>query len=167
MALLVAMKSVYPSAGDFVTVSAAIAPSAPADEPGARALAAQAMVGDRDLEGRVHGLGARVGEEDLRKDGRRDRGDPLRELERARMPGGERCREIELPRLAPDRLDDARPAMPRVHAPERRQAVEHLAAVRGRVVHVFRRHDELRRRLEARVVGERHPVVLKRPRDLH
>src|SRR5688572_22198562 len=82
------------------------------------------------------------------------------------MAGGERRREIKLARLLPDRLDNARAAMPGVHAPQRRETVEHLAAVGSRVVHVFRRHDELRRRLEARVVGERHPVVLEPWRSL-
>ena len=132
-----------------------------ADEARTRALAPQAMVGDRDLERGVDRLGARVGEENLLHALRRDGGDALGEAEGQRMAERERGREVELARLAPDRLDDARPAVPRVDAPQRRQAVEHLLSFDRREVHVLRRGDEARLGLESPVVGERHPVVLE------
>jgi hypothetical protein len=57
----------------------------PADEPRARALAAHAMEGERDLERRVHGLGARVGEEHVIEPRRGDLHERVRELERHRV----------------------------------------------------------------------------------
>ena len=77
------------------------------------------------------------------------------------MAQRERRREVELARLLADRLHDARPRVAGVHAPQGRQPVEHLPALRGGEVHVLRRGHELGLRLEAPVVGERHPVRLE------
>src|SRR6185295_13227297 len=91
-----------------------------ADEAEALRFAARAVVGERDLERGIDRLGARVGEEHAREARRSDARQALGELERDRMAHLEGGREIHLRDLALDRLDDLRPAMPRVHAPKAR-----------------------------------------------
>jgi hypothetical protein len=132
-----------------------------ADEAGARALAAQAVVADGDLHRGVDRLGARVGEEHVAHALGRKRGDALREAEGERVAEREGGGEVELARLLADRLDDARSRMARVHAPQGRQAIEHLTPVGSSEVHVLCGHHQLRSCLEAAVVGERHPVMLE------
>src|SRR5688572_28471274 len=65
-----------------------------ADQAVAPRLAARALVGERDLERGVGGLGARVAEENAREPRRRDAREPLGELERGRVAHLERRREI-------------------------------------------------------------------------
>ncbi len=99
--------------GDIDAVVGALA----ADEAGAGAFAAQAMVGKRDLERGVDRLRPRVGEEHPPHARGRDPRNALGETERQRMAERERGGEIELARLLADRLDDARPAVAGVDAP--------------------------------------------------
>src|SRR4030095_12807819 len=73
----------------------------------------------------------------------------------------EERRVVERTGLATYRLDDLRPAMPRVHAPQPGGAVEDLTPVLGRIVHVLRRHEYTRRGLELAVRGKRQPVSVE------
>ena len=133
----------------------------PADETRTDPFAAQPVVAHRHLHHRVDRLRAGVGEEDVVETLGREGGHALRDLEGERVSGGERGGEIELAGLLPDCVDDPRPAVARIHAPERRETVEHLAPVGELVVHVLRADDHLGRRLEARIVGVGHPEVLE------
>ena len=68
----------------------------------------------------------------------RELDEPLGQLERLRVAHLERRREVHLGRLLGDRLDDLRPAVAGVDAPQAGDAVEDLAAVRRPVVHASR-----------------------------
>src|SRR5262249_58125472 len=70
--------------GDAAEADAVIAALA-SDQPRARALAAYVVIGERDLERGVDRLRARIAEEHMIEIGRRQRGDPARELERLGM----------------------------------------------------------------------------------
>ena len=72
-----------------------------ADQPGLGALAEHVPVGERDLQRRVGGLRAGVGEEDMVEIAGRQRRDPGRGGEHLRMAELEGRREIELARPAP------------------------------------------------------------------
>ncbi len=82
-----------------------------ADQPGARALAAHIMIGQRDLERGVDRFRAGIAEEHAVEIARRQRRDAARQLERLRMGELERRRIIELRGLALDRRDDRVAAM--------------------------------------------------------
>ena len=71
--------------------------------------------------------------------------DPVRELEHFRMADLERRRIIHLRDLLLHGFDDARAGVPGVAAPKTGGPVQHLAAVRGRVVHAFRPDEHARR----------------------
>ena len=88
--------------------------------------------------------------------GRRQRRDPARQLEGARMAELEGRREVELGRLRLDRLDDRIAVVAGVGAPQPGGAVEDRAALRRVVVHVLGARDQPRPRLEGAVGGERH-----------
>jgi hypothetical protein len=132
-----------------------------ADEARARALAARAMPGERDLE-----RGVDRSEPELQKNTwsrlcRSELDDAVGELEGERVAHLEGGRVVHRRRLPLDRLDDRLPAVPRVAAPQAREAVEDLAVVVGGVVHALGLHHHPRLRLEAAVRGERHPVGLE------
>ena len=82
---------------------------------------------------------------------------PLGELEGDRVAHLERGREVHLRDLALHRLDDLRPAVAGVYAPQARGAVEHLAALWRPVIHALGTGKEARRLLELPVRRERHP----------
>ena len=67
-----------------------------ADEARARALALRAVIGERDLERGVDRLRARVAEEHVVEVARRERGEPLGELEGLRMAHLEGRRVVHL-----------------------------------------------------------------------
>ena len=73
------------------------------------------------------------------------------------MPHLEGGRVVELGRLLLDRLDDPRPAMAGIDAPQAGSAIQHLTPIGGGVVHVLGRDEHARRLLELPVRGERHP----------
>src|SRR5579863_4517068 len=100
-----------------------------ADEPRARALAADIMVGERDLERGVDGFRAGAAEEHAIEIGRRQRGDPARQLEGIGMGKLEGRGVIELGGLALDRGDDRIAIVPGIAAPEPGEAVDYGAAV--------------------------------------
>ena len=128
-----------------------------ADEAGARPLPAHVVVGERDLERRSTGLRARIAEEHVIEVGRREVGDARGELERRRMGETEGRGEVELRRLALDRLDDRLAVMAGVAAPQSRGAVENPAPLGRVIMHVLRAGDQPRALLEGAVRGERQP----------
>ena len=79
-----------------------------ADQAGARALAARAVIGERDLERGIDRLGAGVGEEHVVEPGRREVDQAVRQLEGRGMAHLEGRRVIELADLPRDRFDDLR-----------------------------------------------------------
>ncbi len=108
-----------------------------ADEAGAGAFAAHAVVGDGHLQRRLDRLGAGVGEEDAVEPGGGDAGQAVGQLEGlgvAHLEG--RC-EVQLGGLLLDGLDDALPAMPGIDTKEPGRRVDHLAPVGRQVVHVL------------------------------
>ena len=140
-----------------------------ADEARALALALRDPIGQRDLQRGVGGLRAGVAEEHVVEVARRQRRDPARQLEGARMAELEGRREVELGRLLLDRLDDRIAVVAGVGAPQAGGGVEHRAALRRVVVHVLGAGDQPRPRLEGAIGGERHEegfeVVRRRSRD--
>ena len=128
-----------------------------ADQAGARRLAGGALIGERDLQRGVDRFRTRIGEEDAVEALRRDLGQPLGEVERQRMAHLERRREVEGHQLPLDRCGDLPAAVAGIDAPQARRAVDHLAAVDGRVVHALGGGEQARRGLELPVGRERHP----------
>src|SRR5262249_1323447 len=139
--------------GDAAESDAVIAALAP-DQPLASALAADVVVADGSLESGVDRLRAGVGEEDMLEVARQDGGEARGQLEGewvAHLEGG---RIVHLPDLVAHGLDDLLAAVTGVDAPQPGGAVEDLAAVMGRVVHVLRTDEQARLALELPVVGE-------------
>jgi hypothetical protein len=128
-----------------------------ADEARARALATDAVVGERDLERGVHRLGARVGEEHVVEPVGQPLDDLVRQLERSWVAHLERRRVVHLRDLPAHRLGDLASAVARIHAPEPGDAVEDLAAFGRPVVHCGGLRQQARPRLELPVRRERHP----------
>ena len=121
--------------GDAAEAHAVVAALA-ADEARARALAAHAVVGERDLERGVHRLRARVGEEHV-VEARPAASARSRWRARTR-PGAPSGRAARIPSRAiwrPTASAISRAAVARVHAPQPRDAVEDLPALRRPVVH--------------------------------
>jgi hypothetical protein len=132
-----------------------------ADQPGARSLAAHAVERHRDLERGVDRLGARVGEEGMIESARGDLHQLVRELERGRMRHLEGGCEVECLELARNCLSDLTTAVSGVHAPQPRNGVEDLPALRRPVVHAARPREQPWCRLELAVGGERKPERLE------
>ena len=128
-----------------------------ADQTLARALSAHVVIGERDLERRVAGLGARIAKEHMIEIARRELGQARGELERQRMGELEGRREIELRRLALDRGHDRRAVVSGVAAPQSRRAVEDRAPLGGEIMHVLGARDEPRLLLEGAIGRERQP----------
>ena len=100
-----------------------------ADELGLAGVAGALVVGAGELDRRLDRLRAARGEEDAIQVAGRQRRDPGRELDRPRVrvaPDGE---EVELGDLARGGLAELRPAVARVDAEERREAVEIAVAL--------------------------------------
>ncbi len=91
----------------------------------------------------------------------RDGDDRVRELEGDRVAHLERRRVVHDRDLLRHRLGDLAPTVAGVDAPEPGDAVEHLAAVRGPVVHALGAREQARRGLELAICGERHPERLE------
>ena len=141
---------------DAAEIDAVIAALA-ADQAEARALADGALIGERDLEAGLDRLGAGIGEEDVVDAGRHVGDQARRQLEALGMADLEGRRVVELADLIGDRLDDLRPAVAGIDAPQAGGAVQHLAAVGGAVIHALRGDQHARRLLELPVGRERHP----------
>ena len=128
-----------------------------ADEAKALTFTTRAVPGEGDLERRVDRFGARVGEEHPREALRGDARQALGELEGDRVAHLEGRREVHLPGLPADGLDDARPGMAGVHAPQPGDRVEHLAPLGRPVVHALGAGEKPRRALELPVGSKGHP----------
>jgi len=128
-----------------------------ADQAETGAFTLHALVGERDLEGGIDRFRAGIGVEDMVHAFRRDVDQAVGQLEGlgvAELEG--RC-VVEFAGLLADGLGDLRAAVAGVDAPEAGGAVEHLAAVMGRVVHILGADEEARFLLELAVCRERHP----------
>ena len=126
---------------------------------------ARVPIGERDLQRGVGGLRAGVAEEHVVEIAGRERRDPARQLEGARMAELEGRREIERRGLRLDRLHDRVAVVAGVGAPQAGGAVEDRAALRRVVVHVLGARDQPRPRLEGAVGGERHEEGFEVVRD--
>ena len=134
-----------------------------ADQAGARAFAAHAVIGERDLERGVDRLGARVREEHVVEALRRDLGERVRELERrSGGPSGTAARSPSSRSASLTASVISLRPWPGVDAPEARDAVEDLAAVGRPVVHALGAREQARVRLELPVGRERHPEGFER-----
>ena len=142
--------------GDAAEADAVIAALAP-DQPRARALAADAVIGDRHLEGGVDRFRSGIGEEDMVEIRAQQIGEARGEFEDRGMAHLEGRRVVEAADLIAHRFHDLAPAMAGIDAPEARRAVQHLAALDGGVMHVLGAGEEARLGLELPVRGERHP----------
>jgi hypothetical protein len=149
---------------DAAEADAVVAALAP-DQAGARAFAADVVVGEGDLQRGVDRFRSGVAEEHVIEVGRRQRRDPARQLERLRMRELERRRVVELGGLRADRRDDRIAIVSRVRAPKSGGAVEHRASVGCVVVHVLRAGDQPRSGFERAIGREREPVGLQVVRD--
>ncbi len=129
-----------------------------ADEARARALAAHAVIGDRDLERGIDRFGAGIGEEDVVEIARKECREARRRLEHLGMAHLEGRRVVEFERLAVHRLGDLAPRVAGIDAPQPGGAVENAPSVGGGVVHALGRDQQARMRLELAVGGERHPI---------
>ncbi len=115
-----------------------------ADHAHARSLAAHGVVAQGDLEGGVHRLGARVGEEHVIQPLGRHRRDALRQAQGSRIAELEGGAVVQGFRLALERLDDARMAVAQGAAPQPRQAVEQAVAVGALVIGALGRNQDAR-----------------------
>src|ERR1700761_8698681 len=88
-----------------------------ANETGAIALPADVVIGKRDLQRRVDRLRARIAEEHAIEIGRRQGGDPARELEGLWVREMKRGRVVELGGLPLDGRDNRIAIVPRVRTP--------------------------------------------------
>ena len=135
----------------------AVVPALAADQPRARAFAADAVVGECDLQRRVDRLRARVREEHVVEPRREPAHDVVRQLERQRVAHLEHRREIHLGDLAADGLGNLATSVAGVHAPQSRRPVEHLPALGRPVVHALGFREQAGLGLELPVRRERHP----------
>ena len=108
-----------------------------ADQAGARAFAADVVIGQRDLQRGVGGFRAGIAEEHVFEPGRRQFGDAARQFERLRMAELERRRVIQRLGLLADRRGNLAAAVAGIAAPHAGGGVDDLAAVGGEVMHVL------------------------------
>ena len=137
-----------------------------ADQPHARRVAPDIVIGERDLERGVDRFRAGIAEEDVVEIAGRQRGDAARQLERLRMGELKGRRVVERRRFFLDRRDDRLAVMAGIRAPQPGRAVDELAPVAGDVMHVLGADDDPRPLLEGAVGRERHPIgfeVVGRP----
>ena len=132
-----------------------------ADEPDPVGRAALAVVGERDLERRVHCLGTGIGEEDMVEVAEKHGREPRSKAEGAGVAPLEGRSVIKLPDLLAHRGDDPFPSVPGIDAPHAGRAVQNPAAVICDIVHALGGNDDARSRLELAVRCERHPERLK------
>ena len=130
----------------------------PPDQAGLARLAAHAPVSTGHLQGGVGRLGAGAGEEHAVEAGGHALHDLVGQLERQRVGEVERGRVVQRGDLLAHRLHDLLAPMAQAAAPQTGQAVEHLAAIGGRVIRALTAHDQARVLLELAVAREGHPV---------
>ena len=83
--------------------------------------------------------------------------EPVGQFERDRVAHLERRRVFHGAELLRHRLGDFAPAVPGVHAPQARDAIEHLAAVGSPVVHALGARQQPRIAFELPIGGKGHP----------
>ena len=120
--------------GDAAEAHAVITAFAP-DEARARAFTSHPVIREGDLERRVDGLRSGVREEHVVESVGEPVHDLVREFEGAGVAHLEGRCVVHLGDLPADRLGDLPAAMPRVHAPQARDAVEYRPTIRGPVMH--------------------------------
>ena len=130
-----------------------------ADQTRALAFAARAMVGDRNLQGRIDGFRAGVREKDAVHAGRHHLRDARGGFKGERVRHLESRREIHLGHLAAHGLDDLGATMACIDAPQACRAVDHLAVIDGRVIHALGALEQSGCGLELLVGSEGHPEV--------
>ena len=128
-----------------------------ADQAGPRALADDILVGEGDLQRRIHRLRARIAEEHMVEAVGCQRRDTACQREGGGMAVLEGGREIQFRRRGSDRLDDGRTIVPGIGTPKSRRAIEDRAAFGRVIMHVLSAGDEPRALLEGAVRSERHP----------
>ena len=145
---------------DAAEVHAVIAALA-ADQAGAAGLAVGAVIGQRDLQRRVGGLGSGVAEEGVVQIAGRHGGEARGQFEHLGMTELEGRREVQFGGRLLDRRDDGLAAVAGVGAPEPRAAVENRPAGQVVIVHVLGPGDHARALLEGPVGREAHPERLE------
>ena len=128
-----------------------------ADQARACALAAHAVIGQRDLQRRVDGFGTGVRVEDVAKLMPRVVHQFFRQVEGGRMAHLEGGGEIELAHHLADGADDLRLRMAARHAPQAGRTIEDGVAIDILVIHAFSRHQQAWVGLEIAVIRKRHP----------
>ena len=132
-----------------------------ADQAGAGAFAAHAVVSQRNLERGVHRLRARIGEEHVVEARRGQPDDGVGQLKGRRVSHLEGWRVFHGRDLLRDRGGDFGPAMAGVHAPQAGNAVQDAPTVGGPVVHALGAGQQAGRRLELAIGREGHPEGLE------
>lgn len=131
------------------------------DEARARTFAAHPMPGEGDLQRRIDGLGAGVGEEHVVEPGGRDLHQRVGEREGRRMRELKRWRVVERLELLRDGLRDLRTPVSGVDAPQPRHRIEDLPPLGRPVVHALGSREQPRLGLELTVGCERKPERLQ------
>ena len=146
--------------GNAAETGAVIAPLSP-DQAGPGPLPPRPVIGERDLERRIHRFRSGVGEEDMIEAGGEHARHPRRQLKHLRMAHLEGGRVIQLPDLFRDRRNDARIGMTGVAAPETGRPVEDRLPLRIRIIHALGADQHPGVRLELAVCRKRHPVGIE------
>ena len=127
------------------------------DQDAPRAFAADAVIGECDFQRGIDGFGSGVGKEHPVHALRRDRGEFFRRLECDRVMHLKAGRVIHGLGLLFDRVHDRAAAVAGIDRPQAGNAVEHLAAVLGLVIHVLGGHQQAGCGFELAVGGEGDP----------
>src|SRR5215813_5248987 len=146
------------TANGDATEAYAVIPALPTDQAHARGVAANVVIGERNLERGVDGLGTGVAEKYVIEIGRGERGNPAREFKGLWMAELERRCVVQRGRLALDGLDDRLAIVAGIRAPKTGGAVEQPAPIAGDVMHVLGANNHLWPLLEGAVGGEGHPI---------
>ncbi len=149
--------SSYGNATKTDTMVAALA----ANDAVARPVTVEPVITDGDLQRGVDCVGAASREEHIVQTFRRQSGNALSKLERRRMRHIERRHIVQLADLTADGLDNLRMAVPHPRAPQSREAIEYLFAVRTEQVATARLDKEPRTLLEELVWSKPHEVRLQ------
>ena len=145
---------------DAAEPDAAVAAFA-ADEARAAAFAAGLVIGKRDLECRIDGFRAGIGEERVVEVARRHQGKLGRQLEHLGVGILEGRRKIELSGHLLDGLGYFVAPVAGIDAKQTRRGIQHLAAIRGVKMHILGAGEQTRLFLEAAVRRERKPIGFK------
>ena len=132
----------------------------PANQHAPLPFAAGLMIGQRDLQRGIDGLGAGIGEEDV-IEARGHLRQPVGGLEGDGVTLVEAMGKIQRGGLLLDGFDDRLAVVADVAAPQPTGAVDQAVARHGRVVHAVGRSDDAGIILEPAARRERHPVGIE------